>query len=136
MGSMTQECEKFRLTNATYIDMFHKDLLDKGLKAKIIEKHYNNVNFYLNVYLLREDVVTMKDGTLFENINGFLGDFFIRKCMWSSPGTLKATATSIKKFYKCMLTHQHISEENYQGVKEIIKESLDDWLKDCFLFNQ
>ena len=57
MGSMTQECEKFRLTNATYIDMFHKDLLDKGLKAKIIEKHYNNVNFYLNVYLLREDVV-------------------------------------------------------------------------------
>lgn len=136
MGSMTQECEKIRLINATYIGMFNKDLQAYGLKAKTIEKHCNNLNFYLNVYLLREGAITMESGTEYEYLNGFLGDFFIRKCMWSSPGTLKGTSTSIKKFYKSMLTRQHIRNENYYEMMETIKESFERWILECSQFNR
>ena len=37
--------------------------------------------------------------------NGYPGYFFIRRCMCSTPSTVKGTAASIKKFYKCMLDH-------------------------------
>ena len=29
-------------------------------------------------------------------LGDFLGDYFIRKCMWSTPSTVKTTAASIR----------------------------------------
>lgn len=70
-----------------------------------------------------------------ENGDGFLGDFFIRKAMWSTPVTIKSTAASIKKFYKSMLDHGHVDKESYLILCDDIKENMSDWQAECEDYN-
>src|SRR5690554_687473 len=90
--------EKIKNTNKEYLQVFYEDLLKFGLKEATVNRHYSNVEFYINVYLLREDAITMDHGTNESYLNDFFEYFFIRKCMWSTPGTIKSTAASLKKF--------------------------------------
>jgi hypothetical protein len=55
--------------------------------------------------------------------------------MWSTPGTIKTTAASIKKFYKCMNEHGYVSKGKYNNLCTIIKENMDEWKDDCAAFN-
>ena len=75
----------------------------------------------------------MEDGV--GMIDSFLGNFFIRKCMWSTPSTIKSTAASIKKFYKCMLDHGNIKKKEYDYLCSEIKEGMEQWQADCAAFN-
>ncbi len=75
----------------------------------------------------------MEDGV--SELGGFLGDWFIRKCMWSTESTVRSTAASIKKFYQCMLELNHISEDDYKFVADTIKEDLPDWVKNVNKYN-
>lgn len=75
----------------------------------------------------------MEDGVW--KIDDFLGFFFIRKCMWSTPGTIKSTAASIKKFYKSMLNHGKIDKEDYDHLCFQIKKGMVQWQTDCALYN-
>ena len=75
----------------------------------------------------------MEDGTLY--LDFFLGDFFIRKCMWSTPGNIKTNAASIKKFYKCMLDNQKIDKSSYDYLCNDIKENLSTWQINCEIYN-
>lgn len=126
-----KECKKIRTENAELLELFETDLA--GLSEKTIHRHLRNVDFYINTYLLREGVLSFKDGI--EYIDSYLGDFFIRRCMWSTPGSIKSTATSIKKFYKCMLDHKKIEKDQYQLRCETIKENMEQWRFDCELYN-
>jgi hypothetical protein len=95
------QCKQQREKNHSYLGIFEKDLMESGLTHKTISKHVSNVDYYINKYLLREDTFEMQEGCG-SKIDMFLGYFFIHKCMWSTPGTIKTTAASIKKFYKCI----------------------------------
>ncbi len=128
-----KECERIRKENNEYLELFQNDLILSGLSEKTISRHFTNVDFYLNEYLLYEDAYPMADGV--SEIDGFLGYFFIRKCMWSTPGTIKSTAASIKKFYKSMLNHGKIDKEAYDYLCSQIKEGMDQWQADCALYN-
>ena len=108
--------------------------MEAGLKEKTIKNHLFNVDFYINEYLLRVEPLEMKDGCGYE-IDIFLGDFFIRKCLWSTPATIKSTAASIKKFYKSMKEHGYISSDSYTELCDTIKESMDIWQDDCKSYN-
>jgi hypothetical protein len=130
-----QKCSEIRKRNASYLDEFWEDLSNAGLKEKTMNKHYQNVDFYINTYLLREEPLEMKCGTDSFKIDGFLGNFFIRKCMWSTPGTIKSTAASIKKFYSSMLQRGYIDESDYRELVETIKCNMDSWLEDCEAYN-
>lgn len=130
-----EKCDEIRKKNVAYLDEFCEDLFNAGLKEKTINRHYQNANFYINTYLLREEPLEMKYGTNYFKINDFLGDFFIRKCMWSTPGTIKSTAASIKKFYNSMLQRENIDALGYRELIEAIKENMDRWLEDCEAFN-
>lgn len=68
-------------------------------------------------------------------IDMFLGYFFIRKCMWSTPSTIRSNAASLKKFYKCMLEIGKIEKEDYDYMCEDIKERMPDWIDDCEQYN-
>ncbi len=127
------ECNKIRETNNKFLDLFKSDLISSGLSQKTIRKHLSNVDFYINVYLLREEPLTMENGI--SRIDMFLGFFFIRKCMWSTPGTIKRTAASIKKFYKCMADHGHIKDTHYDSLCTEIKENMEQWQADCAMYN-
>ena len=127
-------CEIQREANGKYLAVFENDLKDAGLKSKTINNHLSNIDLYINEYLLRVEPLEMSDGCGYE-IDGFLGDFFIRKCMWSTPATVKSTAASIKKFYKSMVEHGHVDKDRYQELCDEIKESMEIWQADSEAYN-
>lgn len=126
-------CDKIRQMNEELLALFEEELQDSGLSAKTVRRHLSNAEFYINEYLLREEPRPMEDGIT--ELDMFLGFFFIRKCMWSTPGTIKSTATSIKKFYKCMLNHGKISKDDYAYLCDDIKENMEQWQTDCAVYN-
>lgn len=111
-----------------------REEMTAGLNQKTIRRHLNNIDFYINTYLLREVPLEMAEGCG-ERIDMFLGYFFIHKCMWSTPGTIKSTAASIKKYYKCMNEHGYVSKDEYEDLCEFIKENIYFWQNDCEAFN-
>lgn len=127
------KCESIHETNNQLLNLFAEDLAKSGLTNKTINRHVSNVNFYINEYLLNEDALTMESGITM--LDRFLGDYFIRKCMWSTPGNIKTTAASIKKFYKCMLDHNKIPKEDYDYLSSEIKDSMKIWQEDCAMYN-
>ena len=126
-----KECEEIRRTNEELLELFEKDL--DGLKEKTIGRHLSNVYFYINEFLLYEDAHPIQDGTWM--ISDYLGDFFIRKCMWSTPGNIKTTAARIKKFYKSMLDHGKIDKEDYSELCETIRDEMEQWQALCEQYN-
>ena len=130
-----KKCEEIRERNEDYLEEFWEDLVSAGLKEKTIKRHYQNVDFYINTYLLREEPLEMTHGTNPFYIGDFLGYFFIRKCMWSTPSTVKSTAASIKKFYKSMVQRGYIDESDYRYLVETIREDIDQWMDDCEAYN-
>ncbi|WP_409229367.1 hypothetical protein [Gudongella sp. SC589] len=130
-----QKCNEIRKTNEFYLEEFIKDLQDKGLKEKTINRHFSNVDFYINTYLLREEPLEMISGTDSFYIKDYLGYFFIRKCMWSTPSTIRSNAASIKKFYDSMFKRGHIEKSNYTELMETIKDNMESWVEDCEAYN-
>ncbi|MGN1155057.1 MAG: hypothetical protein ACI4TK_02660 [Agathobacter sp.] len=126
-------CQKQMQRNANFLEIFEKDLLSTGLSANTVRKHFSNVDFYINTYLLREEPLDMERGCI--KIDMFLGYFFIHKCMWSTPGNIKTTAASIKKYYKCMLNHGYVDKGNYELLCSEIKEHIEEWQEECARFN-
>lgn len=126
-----KECSEIKKSNRELLELFASDL--GNLSEETIAKHVSNVNFYINEFLLYEDALTFDHGI--EKIGDYLGDFFIRKCMWSTPATIKSTAASIKKFYKCMLDHGKIEVEQYRYFCAIIKSEMSQWQSYCAQFN-
>ena len=126
-----KKCEESRLTNDSLLELFEKDM--EGLSPKTIRRHLSNVDFYINEFLLYADALPMEYGL--GKIDEFLGEFFIRKCMWSTPATIKSTAASIKKFYKCMLDHGKIEKGDYKFFCETVKVGMEDWQALCAQYN-
>ena len=111
--------------NKKFLDFFRKNMESEGLSSKTIYKHVNNASFYINTFLLHYDIETkMEDGIALIYI--FLNDWFIRKCMWASVNSIKETAFSIKKFYKCMMENDYVDKENYEFFVQEIKEGIAD----------
>lgn len=122
-----------RKENDKYIKKFEKWLKEKGLTPKTIRNHVSNMDLYLNIFLNYYEATKMEDG--YSMIDDFLGDWFIRKCMWSTASSIKSTAASIKKFYQCMLELGHIEKEKYQVLCEIIKDNIEFWIESVEEYN-
>ena len=115
-----------RGNNEKLLDEFEKWLSDKKLSPKTIAKHRNNVDFYINEFLLYEEAIDAKDGA--HKIDFFLGFWFIKKAMWASKSSINSNATSIKKFFEFMLEKGDINEEAYIDLKEEIQNNKQEWL--------
>ena len=74
-----KQCDEIREINAKYIEGFVDELSKKGFVDKTVKRHYENVDFYLNTYLLREDALTMENGCKDEYLSDFFGYFFMEK---------------------------------------------------------
>lgn len=102
---------------------------------KTIKNHVNNANFYINDYLNDHNAASAKEGISYFYIADFMDYFFIRKCMWSTPATVRSTAASLKKFYTFMYEKGLIEEEIIEEFKCQLKESIEDWREDCEIYN-
>ena len=125
--------EKNEDTNHEYLLLFQEDLENAGLKEKTIYNHLSNADLFINDFLGYRMNVTMEEGVTM--LGDFLGDYFIRKCMWSSPSSVKTTAASLKKFYKSMAEHGKIEKKDYDYVCRDIKESMEYWQESCESYN-
>ena len=133
MRDYDAECERIREKNAEYLALFERALKQQGLADNAIHRHVGNVDFFLNDYLLYDDANEMESGC--SDVGGFLGDFFIRKCTWSSPTAIKENAASIKAFYQCMRDNDLISESSYEELAQTIEEDMDEWQAACSAFD-
>lgn len=111
-----------------YLEEFYAWLVESKLSEKTISKHMDNLTFYVLDYLQHYDGSTdIADGCI--AIDSYLGYWFIHKCMWSSKTAIKDNAAGIKKFYKCMLEHEHVTANDYSMLCESIKENMAEWLE-------
>ena len=116
-----------REKNSKLIEEFEEYLKEKGLSGKTVEKHGSNIAFFVDVFLIYEDVLTPAEGI--EEIGIFLSSWFPRKALWASPAHVKDYCAGFKKFYKFLLEKGVIEEEEYRDMLEKIKEDKDDWLQ-------
>ena len=121
-----KDCKKIKKANKGLLKEFEAWLKAAGLSKKTIKNHLDNVDFYLNEYLLYEDAIEAKDGV--EDVGMFLGYWFIKKAMWASKSSIKSNATSLKKFYTFMHEKGLIKKEELTGLKQTIKEEMPEWL--------
>ena len=128
-----KDVEVIEEENEKYLECFYDDLVKHQLKPNTIRKHISNVAFYINDFLNYYEPTEMKEGCY--KIDEFLGDWFIRKAMWSNATTTKENGASLKKFYKCMLEHHYIEKEDYDELCYMIKNNMSDWIESVNNFN-
>ena len=121
-----KEVEKEREKNKDLIKLYREWLANTGLKEKTINKHVDNVAFYINEFLLHDEVITAADGI--SSIGAYFDWFLPRKTTWGSIADTKETIASLKKFYKCMLNLDFIEQEDYDLFLIEIKISKEEWL--------
>lgn len=112
--------------NKQYLNDFREYLELQGLKEKTIAGHVSNVSFYINEFLCYYEPQRIDKGC--DDISEFLGDWFIRKALWSNQATVKSNAASIKKFYKCMVDKGIIDKSDYKNFCTTIRIEMPEWL--------
>jgi len=122
-----RECKKMRASNKKLLAQFKEWLSDKALSQTSISRHVNNIEFYVNEYLLYDDAHKPEEGVSL--VGTFLGYWFIKKAMWASESSIKGYAASLKKFYAFLHEMNKIDKEDLEYLKMIIKEDMPNWLE-------
>jgi hypothetical protein len=117
---------EIREDNGRLLEGFRGWLAAAGLSKQTINRHNVNLDFYLNHFLLHWNPLTAPEGV--SEVGAFLGDWFIRKAMWSSKASIKSNAVSLRKFYGFMAEKGFVKPEDLSALKQEIKEEMEDWL--------
>ena len=125
------EPEEIEKQHEELLRIFLEDI--SHLSDKTIRKHIDNVAFFINDYLVYYNGANYEEVN--EEIDSFFSDFFIRKCMWSTPNSTKETAASLKKFYKSMMDHGKFEKEEYKLLCDTIKEEMENRQQICNDYN-
>lgn len=112
--------------NVLFLEQFEKWLKNKKLSDRMIRNHLNNVDLYINDYLNYYEITLMEDGVT--GVEMFFMDWFVRKCAWTSESSIRTTATSIKKFYECMMKLGFVKEKNYELLANILKKNMNKYI--------
>ena len=129
-----QKQNEVQTANAKYLVGFQKWLSKNALSEKTIRTHVDNADFYINDFLCYYDAYDVQHGCY--QIDSFLGDWFIRKAMWSSCSQIKSNAASIKKFYTYLLEKDIIELEDFDFLCKTIKAKMPDWQKKMMKYNE
>jgi hypothetical protein len=121
-----QACAQIRTENGELLAAFEALLKGRSLAAKTVKEHILNVSFYINEFLLYYEPMPAKEGA--SRISEFLGDWFVRKALWSSRNSIRGMAASLKKFYGHLAAQGVVTSEDLDGLKATIKEEMPDWL--------
>ena len=108
------------------LDNFESWIRGNGLSEATAKKHRENIDFYINEFLLYESPKHASESV--DEVGMFLGYWFIRKAMWANEASVKTNATSLKRFYDFMLERGEVDPEAVKDMKERIKEDLPEWV--------
>lgn len=126
-------CEEIRQENARLLNDFVSLLRSQRLAPSTIKKHRDNVEFFINEFLLYEDAKRPGEGI--GEVDAFLGDWFIRKAMWSTPSAIKSTATSLFKFYAFLAAFEKVTPAELAELKVKTALHLPEWQARCERYN-
>ena len=126
MNDVDRVMSNMQSQNKKILDDFEEYLKNAGLTSKTISKHLDNIEFFINHYLLYDEFVSPDKG--YDRLNDFFSYFFPRKAMWSSANSVKENITSLKKFYKYLQELSFITNANLKEMHSIIKEEKEYWL--------
>ena len=126
-------CEQVRQENERLLDAFVALLRRQRLAPRTIKRHRDNVEFFLNEFLLYESVQTPGEGI--GEVDAFLGDWFIRKAMWSTPSAIKSNATSLYKFYAFLAALDRVTPEQLAALSQTIVRQMPVWRAMCERYN-
>lgn len=123
MENIELKIEENQKRNKKFIKEFEEWLKEKSLSEKTTSKHISNVDIFINDYLNYYDIESAEEGIY--SVYSFLNGWFIEKCMWATPYTIKETAASIKKFYSYMSEKGYVKKEEYESLCKILKDNMD-----------
>jgi hypothetical protein len=112
-------------SNNILIYKFEKYLESQNLVKKTIKKHCDNIDFYINNFLLHDEIEKPEDNV--NSINMYFDYFMPRKTTFGSVNDTKNQIASLKKFYKYLLELNRISKSDYNELLQIIKNNKEDW---------
>ena len=119
----TEQIEK---DNAKLLAAFEQWLIDADLSDATIGRHVTNISFFLEHFLQYYEPVDARAGA--DHVPEFLGDWFIRKAMWSSEASIKGNAASLKKFYTFLAERDEIDRQVVKNLNQTIKAGMPVWL--------
>lgn len=111
--------ENFNQQNSSYLHLFEADL--HGFAPRTIKRHLQNMDFFLNTYLVFDEAcpLTMEEGV--NAIDDFLG-YFLEEKTYFTDSTKRSFVTSLRKFYKSMAKYGKITPEQYEDVVESLQD--------------
>ncbi|WP_028581531.1 hypothetical protein [Desulfogranum japonicum] len=121
-----KDCKKIRKANERLLSEFEDWLKASELSEKTIDNHFFNIDFYINEYLLYEEITKAQDGI--DDVDMFFGYWFIKKAGWASQSSIKSNAASLKKFYTFMHQKGLIDADDLSELKKTIQEQMPEWL--------
>ena len=130
---MEMTYEEIENENKVLLRGFERDLTEKGLSDKTIDRHVFNAELFLNTFLLYREELPVDEGA--SNIDEFFY-FFVHKCLWSTPNNVKTTAASLKKLFRFLMEQGRIEKAEYKEIAEEIKEGVPVWQESCRRYNE
>lgn len=118
--------ERIEKDNKRLLTAFEQWLGDAGLTDATIGRHVTNISFFLEHFLQYYESVDARVGA--EYVPEFLGDWFIRKAMWSSESSIKGNAASLKKFYAFLAERGEVERQVVTDLNQTIKAGMPTWL--------
>jgi len=118
--------EQIEKDNEKLLARFEQWLIDAGLSDATIGRHVNNISFFLEHFLQYYEPVDARAGAGY--VAEFLGDWFIRKAMWSSEASIKGNAASLKKFYTFLAERGEVDRQVVKNLNQTIKVGMPIWL--------
>lgn len=126
MDDVDAVMKQMRTQNEEILQEFETYLKKSGIAPKTISKHLDNIDFYINYYLLYDEFASPDKGHY--RLDDFFSYFFPRKAMWSSANSVKANVTSLKKFYKYLNELSFITNDEFKEMIVVIKEEKQHWI--------
>ncbi|MDX9744773.1 MAG: hypothetical protein RBT59_13205 [Arcobacteraceae bacterium] len=112
--------------NKEILKAFEIYLQTSGLTSRTISKHLDNIDFYINHYLLYDEFISPDKGH--DGLDDFFGYYFPRKAMWSSANSVKENITSLKKFYSYLNELSLITNADFKNMTNVIQEEKEHWI--------
>ncbi|MDO5441972.1 MAG: hypothetical protein Q4F55_05420, partial [Bacillota bacterium] len=110
LENLIARSEEYLKENNELIELFRKSLF--GLADKTIKRHVRNVETFINAFCAERQCINYAQGL--DYVSDFLGYYAVHTYTCCSADSLRQMATSIKKFYKCMMENNKISEADYE----------------------
>lgn len=134
-AAFEKACAQIRQKNGLLLDGFGHMLVSKRLAPRTITAHRDKGSFFINTFLLYTNATQRPEEGIGE-IDEYLGDWFIRKAMWSTPRTIKTNATSLYKFYAFLAASGKVTVAALAELKETIALNLPEWQARCERYNE